>query len=51
MNIFILLQIFSKIQQNKKGKVKIFYCGNRMQGKAIRKHCERIGFAFSRETF
>ena len=39
-------KVFTKIQEEKKGKVTVFYCGNPMLAKTLRKKCAEFGFGF-----
>ncbi|XP_067653613.1 NADPH oxidase 5-like isoform X1 [Haliotis asinina] len=44
-------KLFTKIAAEKKGNVKVFFCGNPMLGKTIKQHCESFGFGFCKENF
>lgn len=44
-------QIFNKISNEKKGKVKVFFCGAPQLGKIIKSTCMKYKFNFSKENF
>jgi hypothetical protein len=44
-------KIFQKLQDEHKGKVTVFYCGNRIVAKILREKCEEYGFNFRKEVF
>ena len=44
-------KVFTKLQEEKKGKVTVFYCGNPMLAKTLRKKCAEFGFGFRKEVF
>ncbi|XP_052694613.1 NADPH oxidase 5-like isoform X2 [Crassostrea angulata] len=44
-------QIFDKISKEKKGKVKVFFCGAPQLGKIIKSTCMKYKFNFSKENF
>lgn len=44
-------KVFKKIQDQKKGKVTVFYCGPPQLAKALRLKCEQFGFMFRKEIF
>ncbi|XP_048251235.1 NADPH oxidase 5-like isoform X1 [Haliotis rufescens] len=44
-------KLFAKIAAEKKGNVKVFFCGHPMLGKSIKQHCEAFGFSFCKENF
>ncbi|XP_071097928.1 NADPH oxidase 5-like [Haliotis cracherodii] len=44
-------KLFADIAMKKKGQVKVFFCGNPVLAKTIKRHCESFGFAFSKENF
>ncbi|ELU05067.1 hypothetical protein CAPTEDRAFT_147619 [Capitella teleta] len=44
-------QVFSKIADANKGRVKVFFCGAPSLAKSIKGHCEKVGFTFSKENF
>lgn len=44
-------KVFKKIQDQKKGKVTVFYCGPPQLAKALRFKCEQFGFMFRKEIF
>ncbi|XP_056003307.1 NADPH oxidase 5-like isoform X3 [Ostrea edulis] len=44
-------QIFQKIVDEKKGKVKVFFCGAPQLGKMIKNTCMKYKFKFSKENF
>ncbi|KAG5675924.1 hypothetical protein PVAND_005781 [Polypedilum vanderplanki] len=44
-------KVFKKIQDQKKGKVTVFYCGPPQLAKTLREKCEQFGFMFRKEVF
>ncbi len=44
-------RIFQKLQDEHKGKVTVFYCGNQYLAKILRSKCEEYGFDFRKEVF
>ena len=46
-----MFQVFTDIAANRKGKVKVFFCGHPLVGKTLKKSCNKHGFGFSQETF
>lgn len=44
-------KVFKKIQDQKKGKVTVFYCGPPQLAKTLRYKCEQFGFMFKKEIF
>ncbi|XP_077323132.1 NADPH oxidase 5-like [Lithobates pipiens] len=44
-------KVFQKIEQEKKGKVQVFYCGSPALAKVIKAHCEQFNFKFFKENF
>lgn len=44
-------QILDKISKEKKGKVKVFFCGAPQLGKIIKSTCMKYKFNFSKENF
>ncbi|KAL3884563.1 hypothetical protein ACJMK2_024696 [Sinanodonta woodiana] len=44
-------KIFTKIRDEKKGKVKVFYCGAPALGKTIKDTCAKFNFSFCKENF
>ncbi|CAO1338201.1 unnamed protein product [Diamesa serratosioi] len=44
-------KVFKKIQDQKKGKVTVFYCGPVALAKTLRYKCEQFGFMFRKEIF
>ena len=50
-NLFLLFQLFDKISKEKKGKVKVFFCGAPQLGKIIKNTCMKYKFNFSKENF
>ncbi|RMB94194.1 hypothetical protein DUI87_29000 [Hirundo rustica rustica] len=45
------LQVFGKVAAERRGKVRVFFCGSAGLAKVIRRHCRSFGFAFSKENF
>ena len=43
--------VFAKIQEQRKGKVTVFFCGNPMMGKTLKTKCNEFGFSFRKEVF
>ncbi|KAK3594669.1 hypothetical protein CHS0354_016334 [Potamilus streckersoni] len=44
-------KVFTEIKADKKGKVKVFYCGAPALGKVIKEACAKFNFGFSKENF
>lgn len=44
-------KVFKQIQDKKKGKVTVFYCGPPQLGKILRYKCGQFGFNFRKESF
>ncbi|XP_076624807.1 NADPH oxidase [Colletes latitarsis] len=44
-------KVFKQIQDKKKGKVTVFYCGPPQLAKILRHKCDRFGFNFRKESF
>ncbi|KAL3884556.1 hypothetical protein ACJMK2_024689 [Sinanodonta woodiana] len=44
-------KVFTEIRNEKRGKVKIFYCGAPALGKTIKEACAKFNFGFSKENF
>ncbi|KAM6937388.1 NADPH oxidase 5 [Xenentodon cancila] len=44
-------KVFQKLSQEKKGKVRVFYCGAPALAKVIKAQCERFSFNFYKENF
>ena len=49
--MFLSLQVFAKIQEEKKGKVKVFFCGSPALAKILESQCHTNGFDFAQELF
>ena len=44
-------KVFTKLREQNKGKVTVFYCGNPMLATTLRQKCEEFGFNFRKEVF
>ncbi|XP_063222700.1 NADPH oxidase 5 [Bacillus rossius redtenbacheri] len=44
-------KVFKQIQDQKKGKVTVFYCGPPQLGKILRVKCDQFAFSFRKEVF
>lgn len=44
-------KVFKQIQDQKKGKVTVFYCGPPQLAKTLRYKCDKFGFSFRKEIF
>ncbi|XP_054001434.1 NADPH oxidase 5 isoform X1 [Hylaeus anthracinus] len=44
-------KVFKQIQDKKKGKVTVFYCGPPQLAKVLRLKCDQFGFNFKKESF
>ncbi|CAG0903044.1 unnamed protein product [Cyprideis torosa] len=44
-------KLFKQIQDQKKGKVTVFYCGPPALGRTLRVKCDQFGFVFRKENF
>uniref|UniRef100_A0A8C5MV05 NADPH oxidase 5 n=1 Tax=Leptobrachium leishanense TaxID=445787 RepID=A0A8C5MV05_9ANUR len=45
------MKVFQKIEQEKKGKVQVFFCGSPALAKVIKAQCEQFNFKFFKEHF
>merc|ERR1712088_9694 len=44
-------KVFTKLREERKGQITVFYCGNPMLAKTLRNKCEEFGFKFRKEVF
>ncbi|NXY01150.1 NOX5 oxidase, partial [Pteruthius melanotis] len=44
-------KVFAKVAAERRGKVRVFFCGSPRLAKVIRGHCQSFGFRFSKENF
>jgi len=44
-------KVFTKLKDEQKGEVTVFFCGNPMVAKTLRLKCEQFGFNFRKEVF
>ncbi|XP_041325060.1 LOW QUALITY PROTEIN: NADPH oxidase 5 [Pyrgilauda ruficollis] len=44
-------KVFGKVAAERRGKVRVFFCGSTGLAKVIRRHCRSFGFRFSKENF
>ncbi|XP_063268977.1 NADPH oxidase 5 [Prinia subflava] len=44
-------KVFGKVAAERRGRVRVFFCGSAALGRVIRRHCRSFGFAFSKENF
>ena len=44
-------KVFTKIKEQRKGKVTVFFCGNPMLGRVLKQKCNDFGFTFRKEVF
>jgi len=44
-------KVFTKIKEQRKGKVTVFFCGNTSLGRTLKLKCDEFGFTFKKETF
>ncbi|XP_023803412.1 NADPH oxidase 5, partial [Cyanistes caeruleus] len=44
-------KLFGKVAAERRGKVRVFFCGSAGLARIIRRHCRSFGFAFSKENF
>lgn len=44
-------KVFKQLQDQKKGKVTIFYCGPPQLARILRYKCDQFGFSFRKESF
>ena len=47
----IVPQVFTKLREENRGKVTVFYCGNPLLATTLRKKCQEFGFRFRKEVF
>ena len=51
LNPKLSLQVFTQIKEQRKGRITVFYCGNPILAKVLRKKCDEFGFNFRKEVF
>jgi len=44
-------KVFTKLKEEKKGQVTVFYCGNPMLARTLKSKCSEFGFKFRKEVF
>eukprot|EP00095_Tigriopus_kingsejongensis_P001891 maker-scaffold287_size221780-snap-gene-0.26 protein:Tk01891 transcript:maker-scaffold287_size221780-snap-gene-0.26-mRNA-1 annotation:"nadph oxidase 5-like isoform x5" len=44
-------KVFTQIREQRKGRITVFYCGNPILAKVLRKKCDEFGFMFRKEVF
>ncbi|NWW26473.1 NOX5 oxidase, partial [Falcunculus frontatus] len=44
-------KVFGKVAAERRGKVRVFFCGSPELARVIRRHCRSFGFRFSKENF
>jgi len=44
-------KVFTKIKEQRKGKVTVFFCGNSSLGRILKLKCDEFGFTFKKEVF
>ena len=44
-------KVFTKLKEQNKGAITVFYCGNPVAGKIIKEHCTKFDFKFRKEVF
>merc|ERR1712029_321922 len=44
-------KVFTKLREEKKGQVTVFYCGNPALARVLKDKCSEFGFKFRKETF
>ncbi|NXO27615.1 NOX5 oxidase, partial [Cisticola juncidis] len=44
-------KVFGKVAAERRGRVRVFFCGSPALARVIRRHCRSFGFAFSKENF
>jgi predicted ferric reductase len=44
-------KVFTKVREERKGKVTVFFCGNPIVAKIVKTKCDEFGFKFRKETF
>jgi hypothetical protein len=44
-------KVFTKLREERKGQITVFYCGNPMLARTLRFKCEEFGFKFRKEVF
>ena len=44
-------KVFTQIREQRKGRVTVFYCGNPILAKIVRKKCNEFKFIFRKEVF
>merc|ERR1712150_9215 len=44
-------KVFTRIREQRKGRITVFYCGNPSLAKIVRQKCDEFGFQFRKEVF
>ena len=44
-------KVFTKIKEQRKGKVTVFFCGNPSLSRNLKQKCDEFGFTFKKEVF
>ena len=44
-------KVFTKIREQKMGKVTVFFCGNSALSRTLKLKCDEFGFTFKKEVF
>lgn len=44
-------EFFAKIEEQKRGKVSVFFCGRPQLGRYLHRQCDKLGFKFRKEIF
>jgi hypothetical protein len=44
-------KVFTQIREQRKGRITVFYCGNSILAKVLKKKCMEFGFIFRKEGF
>jgi len=44
-------KVFTKLREEKKGQVTVFYCGNQGLARTLKAKCQEFGFKFRKEVF
>jgi len=44
-------KVFTKVKEQQKGKVTVFFCGNPTLGRVLKQKCNDFGFTFRKEVF
>ena len=50
-DVTLCIKVFTKLREENKGQVTVFYCGNPILARVIKGKCAEFGFQFRKEVF